>query len=165
MIVFASAGAMIGLAIFYRFPATQFQDLLAGAITMFGVILVARPHPIRLSTIAARSLDVLAGASQALFGISGPVAMTRLMSTHHDKTIVRNYALAFFLSLNVFRGSAYVINHTFTPDILKMMWVSAPFLAVALWFTNHLHFKVPQGHFRQVVSWAILIGGLTLFFR
>lgn len=165
MLAFAVIGALAGLFIFYRFPEHLFRHLLAGAITLFGVLLVAHPHPVALSPLAARSLDVLAGASQALFGISGPVAMTRLMSTYHDKTIVRNYALAFFLSLNIVRAATYAINQTFTLEILNMMWVSAPFLAVALWSTNHLHFRVPQGHFRQVVSWAILIGGVTLFFR
>jgi len=165
MLVFALVGALAGLIIFYRFPEHLFRHLLAGAITLFGIVLVARPRPMALSPLAARSLDILAGASQALFGISGPVAMTRLMSTYHDKTIVRNYALAFFLALNIVRAAAYALRHTFTPEIAQMMWVSAPFLVVALWTTNHLHFRVPQGHFRQVVSWAILIGGVTLFFR
>jgi uncharacterized membrane protein YfcA len=165
MLVFAVIGALTGLVIFYRFPEHLFRHVLAGAITLFGILLVARPHPVALSPLAARSLDVLAGASQALFGISGPVAMARLMATWHDKTIVRNYALAFFLSLNIVRAATYTVRHTFTPEILQMMWVSAPFLAVTLWTTNHLHFRVPQGHFRQVVSWAILIGGVTLFFR
>jgi uncharacterized membrane protein YfcA len=165
MLAFALVGALAGLFIFYRFPADLFQQLLASAITLFGILLVARPRPMALSPVSARSLDMLAGASQALLGISGPVAMTRLMSTYDDKTIVRNYALAFFLSLNVVRAAAYLVKQTFTSQILDMMWVSAPFLIVALWSTNHLHFRVPQGHFRQVVSWAILLGGVTLFFR
>ena len=46
-----------------------------------------------------------------------------------------------------------------------MMLVSAPFLVVALWFSNLLHFKVNERVFRRVVAWIILLGGCTLFFR
>jgi uncharacterized membrane protein YfcA len=93
------------------------------------------------------------------------VAMTRMLATFPDKTTVRNYALAFFLALNLFRVAGYVLNGTFTPDILQMMLVSGPFIAVALWFSNHLHFRVNERRFRQVVAWVILAGGVSLFFR
>ncbi len=43
--------------------------------------------------------------------------------------------------------------------------LSAPFLLAALWFSNHLHFKVNENLFRRVVSWIILIGGISLFYH
>ncbi|MCK7576974.1 MAG: hypothetical protein MZV65_14775 [Chromatiales bacterium] len=48
------------------------------------------------------------------------------MATFDDKTTVRNYALAFFLALNLFRAGGYVVNGTFTPAILEMMLWSGP---------------------------------------
>ncbi len=54
----------------------------------------------------ARSLDTLVGASQALFSISGPIAMTRMLATWQDKAVVHNYAPAFFLALNVLHAGA-----------------------------------------------------------
>jgi uncharacterized protein len=165
MLVFAGMGAVAGLYLFYQFPLPLFQMLLAAAITLFGTYLVVSPNRFRLTPAVARSLDTLAGFSAALFGISGPVTMTRLMATFSDKTIIRNYAFAFFLSLNLFRVGGYVLNGTFTRPILEMMLISGPFIAVALWHSNQLHFHVNEKLFRRVVAWVVLLGGLSLFFR
>jgi len=165
MLAFAAAGGALGLWLFYQFPATIFQLLLAATITFFGLYLVSAPGKLKLAPRQAHALDVLAGISQALFGISGPVAMTRMLSTFPDKTTVRNYALAFFLGLNLFRAGGYLLNGTYTPGILQMMIITAPFLAVALWVSNRLHFRIHESVFRRVVAWVILLGGVSLFFR
>jgi len=165
MLGFAVLGGAAGLYFFYQVPLHVFKLLLAATISLSGLFLVMAPSGIRLAPPVARALDTLAGASQALFGISGPIAMTRLMATFREKTTIRNYALAFFLVMNMFRAGGYVVNGTFTPQIFRMMLVSGPFLAVALWFSNHLHFRVNDGLFRRVVAWVILFGGISLFFR
>jgi len=165
MLAFALAGGFLGLALFDRAPLALFQQLLAAAITVFGLWLVLAPRKLSLAPGQARVLDTVAGLSQALFGISGPVAMTRLLATFPDKTTVRNYALAFFLPLNVFRLGGYLLQGTLTPAIGQMMLVSGPFIVAALWFSNHLHFRVNESLFRRVVAWVILLGGLSLFFR
>jgi len=165
MLVFAGIGAVFGLYLFYKFPLPLFQTLLAATITLFGIYLVVAPNRFRLTPILARSLDTLAGFSAALFGISGPVTLTRLLATYSDKTVVRNYALAFFLSMNLFRVGGYVLNGTITQPILEMMLVSGPFIAVALWHSNQLHFHVNEKLFRRVVAWVVLFGGLSLFLR
>lgn len=165
MLGFAALGGILGLYLFYQFPSELFHRLLAGTIVIFGLYLVIGPKRVRLGQLTQRVLDTVAGASQALFGISGPIAMTRLLGSFDDKLVIRNYALAFFLSLNIFRASGYLINHTITPDIVEMMLISGPFLVVALWYSNHLHFKVDQQTFRRVVSWMILLGGIMMFFN
>lgn len=165
MLAFAALGGVLGLYLFYRFPHALFQLLLAAVITLSGIYMVAAPGRLRLTSPQARALDTLAGVSQALFGISGPVAMTRLLATFPDKTTVRNYALAFFLGLNLFRAGGYLLNGTYTAAIVEMMLVTAPFLVVALWYSNRLHFRVNESWFRRVVAWVILIGGVSLFFR
>lgn len=162
MLIFASAGSVAGLLLFYRFSTETFYYLLACAICTFGLFLVVSPKVIKLNYVTQRILDVLAGVSQALFGISGPIAMTRLIGSFDQKIIIRNYALAFFLCMNLFRAGAYIINQTLTDEIITMMLVSAPVLAIVLWNANHLHLKINEMVFRKVVSWIIFIGGLSL---
>jgi len=163
MLGFATLGAFAGLWLFYYFSADTFHVLLASAISLFGLYLVAFPSRIRIGPVAARALDMFAGASQALFGISGPIAMTRLLGTFDHRTVVRNYALAFFLALNLFRLGGYLVNGTIDSEIQRMMAVAGPVLAVVLWFSNRLHFHVNEVAFRRVVAWAVLAGGLSLF--
>lgn len=164
MVGVAALGSLLGFYVFNQIPTEPFRMLLAIVITLFGVYLVVAPGKLKINGVVARVLDFIAGISQALFGISGPIAMTRLMATHTDKLVIRNYALAFFLSLNVFRGIGYAINGSITEPLMEMMLISAPILAFSLWYSNHLHFKVPDEHFKKVVAWIILFGGLSLFF-
>lgn len=163
MLGFAVIGAFAGLYLFYAFPPKIFQYALASMITLSGIYLVFFPGRLKVGPKSARILDTAAGTSQALFGISGPIAMTRLLGTFDDKTLIRNYALAFFLSLNLFRAGGYIVNETISAEIVMMMLYAGPFLAVALWYSNHLHFKLNEKLFRRVVSWLILLGGISLF--
>jgi len=164
MVVVAALGSLLGFYIFNQIPTGPFRMLLAIVITLFGIYLVVAPGRLKIGGPLARLLDFISGISQALFGISGPIAMTRLLATHTDKLVIRNYALAFFLSLNVFRGIGYTVNGSVTEPILEMMLISAPILVLSLWYSNHLHFKVRDEHFKKVVAWIILFGGLSLFF-
>jgi uncharacterized membrane protein YfcA len=165
MLFFAGLGAIAGFALFYYFSASVFQVLLASAITAAGLFLVIAPHRAKFNPAGMRVMDTLAGTSQALFGISGPIAMTRLLATYRDKNTVRHYAFAFFLAMNSLRAIEYTIHGTYTGEILWMMVVSAPFLAVTLWFSNQLHLHINEQMFRKVVAWMILVGGLSLFYR
>lgn len=165
MLLFAFLGAVVGFTLFYYVSSGTFQILLAAAITSAGLFLVIAPHRARFNPAGLRVMDTLAGTSQALFGISGPIAMTRLLATFPDKNTVRHYAFAFFLYMNVLRASEYAIHGTYTDEILWMMLVSCPFLAVTLWFSNQLHLHINEQVFRKVVAWMILLGGLSLFYR
>ncbi|GAB4506995.1 MAG: hypothetical protein Tsb0026_00520 [Sulfuricaulis sp.] len=165
MLVFAFMGAIVGFTLFYNVSSGTFQMLLAAAITVAGLFLVVVPHRAKFNPAGMRIMDTLAGTSQALFGISGPIAMTRLLATYRDKNTVRHYAFAFFLAMNSLRATEYAVHGTYTGEILWMMAVSAPFLAVTLWFSNQLHLHINEQVFRKVVAWMILIGGLSLFYR
>ena len=165
MLAFGSIGGIAGITLFYQFRSETFYLLLTSAISLFGLYLVISPHKIKLNSATQRFLDILAGISQALFGISGPIAMTRLLGSFEDKLIIRNYALAFFLGMNIFRAVLYLFKATFTPQILEMMLYSGPVLAVVLWNANHLHLHINEQVFRKVVSWIIFLGGLTLLLR
>lgn len=165
VLCFAGLGAVAGFALFYYFSANAFQALLASAISAAGLFLVIAPHRARFGPTGMRAMDTLAGTSQALFGISGPIVMTRLLATFKEKAVVRHYAFAFFLSMNALRAVEYLVHGTYTVEIVEMMVFSAPFLAITLWFSNQLHLRINERTFRRVVSWMILLGGLTLFYR
>ncbi|MDX5151954.1 MAG: sulfite exporter TauE/SafE family protein [Acidiferrobacterales bacterium] len=162
---FALAGGLVGITVFYHFPSDGFRYLLASVITLTGVYLVMSPKRFAITPRLGRGLDLLGGMSQGLVGISGPIVLTRLLGTYDNKTLVRNYALAFYLTLNLGRLSVYLASGTIGNDILNMMLISGPILFVVLWFSNHLHFKTNEALFRKVVSWVILFGGISLFFH
>ena len=165
MILYASVGSVLGLYLFYYFSPEVFQQLLALAITLFGLYLVTASRSFKIPRPVQRMLDTLAGVSQAMFGISGPIAMTRLLGSFDNKLVIRNYALAFFLSLNMIRAGSYLAHDTITVEIAHAMLISGPVLAVVLWYSNRLHMHVNEVLFRRVVSWMILLGGVSLLIR
>ena len=165
MLVFAALGGVAGTWLFYYSSAGLFQLLLGSSIVLFGVYLLARPRPPRLRSLPARLLDVLAGFSQALFGISGPVAMTRLFGTFSEPAQVRAYALAFFLAMNALRAAGYVVSGAITRDIVVMIAVAAPFLLIALPIANRWHAHVNDRWFRRVIAVLVLGGGTSLLLR
>lgn len=163
MLGFAALGGTAGTWLFYHLDAPLFRRALATTIAVFGVYLLIAPRRLRLPPWGARVFDGMAGVSQSLFGISGPIAMTRLLASFDDKTVVRNYALAFFLAMNVLRAGGYAVAGLIDATVVRMMLVSAPGLAIALWFANDLHPTVSERLFRRAVAWAIVAGGVSMF--
>lgn len=163
MLAYGAIGALAGAIAFNILPHDYFKYALSTMITFFGVLLIMTPGKLKLPVAIQRLLDVLAGMSQTLFGMCGPLVMTRLLSTFTDKTMIRNYGLGFFLGVNSYRAIAYAIDGSITLEIAKIMVYSAPFLIIALWNANHLHFKINDKIFRRVIAWVIFIGGISMF--
>jgi len=159
MLSLAAIGGVLGVYLFMLIPLDLFRMLLAGMITLVGIFLVIAPS-FRLHPAVRRILDFFAGISHALFGISGPIVMTRLIGTFEDKTVIRNAALAFFMGLNVIRGSYYLINQTITPVIWHMFSFSAPVLIPIIFFADRLHFGLDDARFKKVIAWIILGCGI-----
>ena len=164
MLVSATIGAIIGGWLFGHIPNHIFRRMLAVIITLSGIYLVMSPG-IKVGKKVRRVLDLIAGLSHALFGISGPIVMTRLLGTFEDKTVIRNGALLFFFSMNIERAINYQIHDQITPDIWRMFAISAPFLFIVLFFSEKLHLKISDQKFKKVVSWVILFSGIIYFFR
>lgn len=165
VLAFASAGAVLGLVVFLNISGQQFALWLALVLIAAGAYLFYRPHVVRLSRNAGYMLDISAGFSQGLFGISGPISMTRFLGTFSDKTVVRNYGFAFFLALNLVRAGGYAASGEFDAALLRMMWVTAPVLVIVLWIANRWHFQLSDLGFRRVAAWLIMLGGVSLLLR
>lgn len=165
MVLVATAGLLFGMWTFFRLDEGVYRRLLALMFLATGVWLLRTPHGFRFKPAAARALDLLGGVSQGLFGISGPIMMTRLLGSFDAKTVVRNYALAFFLVMNLSRTAGYVARGSLDREILLMMLATAPALIGAAFVGNRLHHRVSERGFRTVVAWLIVVGGVVMLFR
>jgi len=165
VLAFAAAGTVAGLLLFTRLTDARYVQLLAWMLVLTGAYILARPHVPRLGSLTGHGLDLLAGISQGLFGISGPISMTRFLGTFTGKTVVRNYGLAFFLALNLVRTAGYASSGVFDEQTAWMMLVSAPVLGIVLWRANRWHFRVSESGFRRGIGILVVIGGLSLLWR
>ena len=164
MMAFAAVGGVLGGYFFVQIPQDLFRRLLALVIVMAGIFLIVSPN-FRINATGNRILDFSAGLSHSLFGISGPIVMTRLLGTFDDKTLIRNNALMFFCGLNSIRAVYYFVNGAITPDIQKMYLVSAFFLIPILFFAERLHVRINDVIFKRVVAWIILFCGIIYLIK
>jgi len=165
VLAFALVGAIAGLLVFNHMSAALYAQCLALMLVATGLHLFYRPSPLRVSVSTGHALDTGAGFAQGLFGISGPISMTRFLGTFDDKTVVRNYGFAFFLTLNLVRAVGYTVSGQFDRQALFMMLAAAPVLMLVLWFANRWHFKLSDRGFRRVAAGLIVLGGVSLFAR
>ena len=163
----ATIGALLGLYLFESLDSKIFFYLLAGVITFSGLSMIYKPGKFKLNIIHKLIFDFLAGVGGILFGISGPLVVTRFLSTFKNKTAIRNHTFVVFLAFNAIRLVRYLTKDpiSITPEIWKAMYISAPLLIIVLWFANYLHLKVNEKVFRTVIAWVVLIGGVMLFFK
>jgi uncharacterized membrane protein YfcA len=164
MIILAIFGGLAGGYFFVKIPHELFQTLLSAVIILVGVFLIFSPG-FKIGRAGQRILDVLAGFSHSLFGISGPIVMTRLLGTFEDKTRIRNHALLFYFSINIIRGTYYTANGSITPGIWRMFCFSAPVLIPVLFLSDKLHFKMNDTVFKKIVAWIIFLSGVIYFFK
>jgi uncharacterized membrane protein YfcA len=165
MVLVATAGLLFGMWTFFLLDDAIYRRLMALMFLATGAWLLRAPHGFRLRPAMARTLDLLGGVSQGLFGISGPIMMTRLLGSFDTKTVVRNYALAFFLVMNLARTTGYVARDSIGREVLLMMAVTAPALIGAAFVGNRLHHRVSEKGFRRVVAWLIVVGGVVMLLR
>jgi len=165
VLLFATAGAVLGLVVFHQMNSALYAQCLALVLIATGLYLFYRPAHVRAGAGTGHVLDTSAGFAQGLFGISGPISMTRFLGTFDNKTVVRNYGFAFFLTLNLVRAAGYTISGQFDQQIATMMLVATPVLGIVLWFANRWHFRLSEQGFRRMAAGLIVIGGLSLFFR
>ncbi|MDA8140416.1 MAG: sulfite exporter TauE/SafE family protein [Desulfobacteraceae bacterium] len=164
MLALAALGGLAGSYFFIQIPQEIFRRLLAATIIAAGIFLIIGPR-FRLGPVTQRVLDFLAGVSHALFGISGPIVMTRLLGSLEDKTMIRNSALFFFSGLNCVRAVYYLLHGSITAQIQHMFVVSAIFLIPILMTAERLHFKLNDLLFKKVVAWIILFCGVVYMLR
>jgi uncharacterized membrane protein YfcA len=164
MLGFAALGSILGGFFFAQIPLLIFQRMLAAVIMLAGLFLIVTPH-FRLGCVGRRSLDFAAGVSHALFGISGPIVMTRLLGSLADKTVIRNNALCFFTGLNCIRAGYYFANGAITPQIQRMFIVSFICLPPVLLLSQRLHFRLNDALFRKAVAWVILLCGIAYLLK
>ena len=164
MLGLAAVGSILGGFFFAHIPLSIFRRILAAVIVLAGIFLIVTPH-FRLGGVGRRILDFTAGVSHALFGISGPIVMTRLLGTLTDKTVMRNNALCFFTGLNCIRAGYYFVNGAITPQIQQMFFWSAFCLPPVLLLSHRLHFKLNDTLFKKIGAWIILLCGMVYLFR
>ncbi len=106
----------------------------------------------------------LGGVIHGAFSSGGPLLIVYVTRVIRDKSAFRATMCAFWFSLNLIMMVRNAVAGVFTPDVLTMLLVTLPFLAVGTLIGNWAHHKVKEGSFTKLVYGVLLLSGLFMLY-
>ena len=162
LLPFSLSGITIALWLLVNTDVTVLTLTLGIFIFCYAVYSLL-PHEIKSGSrwwaVAAGSSAGLIGA---LFGTGGPFYVLYLKMRQVTKQQFRATITMIFLVDGGARMSGYFYTDLFTQKTVMLSLVLLPVLFVAMYVGQHLHIKINDHRFNQVVSVLLLVSGLSL---
>ena len=162
LLPFSLAGITIALWLLVNTDVTVLTLTLGIFILCYAVYSLL-PHEIKSGSrwwaVAAGSSAGLIGA---LFGTGGPFYVLYLKMRQVTKQQFRATITMIFLVDGGARMTGYFYSDLFTHKMVILALVLLPVLILAMYVGQHLHIKMNDHRFNQVVSVLLLVSGLSL---
>jgi len=162
LLPFSLAGITIALWLLVNADVTVLTFMLGIFIFCYAVYSLL-PHEIKSGSrwwaVAAGSFAGLIGA---LFGTGGPFYVLYLKMRQVNKQQFRATITMIFLVDGGARMFGYFYTDLFTNKMVILALVLLPVLILAMYVGQHLHIKINDHRFNQVVSVLLLVSGLSL---
>ena len=162
LLPFSLAGITIALWLLVNADITVLT-LTLGIFIFCYAIYSLLPHNIKSGSrwwaVAAGSSAGLVGA---LFGTGGPFYVLYLKMRQVTKQQFRATITMIFLVDGGARMLGYYYSDLFTSKMVTLALVLLPVLMLAMYVGQHLHIKINDHRFNQVVSVLLLVSGLSL---
>lgn len=161
--------SLLGIVIAIRLLVSVDANILVMSLGVF-VLLYSIYSLLPLSIHAgSRRWAILAGSCGgmvgALFGTGGPFYVLYLKMRQLDKNQFRATIAMIFLFDGGARMTGYALNGLFTPQALWMIAILMPVLFLGMYVGHHLHIKIDQQRFNQVISVLLMVSGIMLIVK
>ena len=101
----------------------------------------------------------------ALFGTGGPFYVIYLKIRQLDKSQFRATIAMIFLVDGGVRIAGYTASGLYTSQVLLLVAILFPVLFAGMYVGHHLHIKIDQKRFNQVISLILMMSGLMLLYK
>lgn len=105
------------------------------------------------------------GLVGALFGTGGPFYVVYFKLRQLDKNQFRATIAMTFLVDGGARMTSYALNGLFTTQVLWLVLTLFPVLFAGMYVGHHLHIKIDQQRFNQVISVLLILSGVMLIYK
>ena len=105
------------------------------------------------------------GAVGALFGTGGPFYVVYLKMRQLNKSQFRATIAMIFLVDGGARMTGYALHGLYTQQVLLLVLMLFPVLFAGMYAGHHLHIKIDQHRFNQVISVLLMISGVVLIVK
>lgn len=165
LLPFSLVGIMIAVWLLVNVDA----NILVRALGVF-VILYSVYSLLPLADLAgSRKWAIVAGSCGglvgALFGTGGPFYVVYLKMRQLDKSRFRATIAMIFLVDGGVRIAGYTANGLYTSQVLLLVAILFPVLFVGMYVGHHLHIKIDQKLFNQLISVILMMSGAMLLYK
>ena len=105
------------------------------------------------------------GLLGSMFGLSGPPLIFYFKAKGLPKQEFRVALLSIFLAMSFFRVIVYGAMGLYPVVVLKSALVTVPFVLIGLTLGAALHHHIPEGLFKGLTSFLLLVSGVLLLLR
>ena len=130
--------------------------------SIYSLLPLPTPKGSRKWAILAGSLGGLVGA---LFGTGGPFYVVYLKMRQLNKGAFRATVAMIFLVDGGIRIFGYAINGLYSIQIITLLLVLFPVLFIGLYVGHHLHVKINETRFNQMISVLLMMSGFVLIYK
>lgn len=168
LLPFTAAGTILGVTLLVSLPVTPLLTVLGILVIGFGIRMLIAPQGHRLiSRLWAMPAGLTGGALGGAFG-TGAATPPMIYLTHRlsDKAQVRGtfsgYAiLDYSFRLIVFAVAGLLLDY----DLLLMVAVTLPAMALGLYAGNRLHGRISHEQALRVISVLLIVSGASLIWK
>jgi len=105
------------------------------------------------------------GIVGALFGTGGPFYAAYLKLRQLDKGAFRATIVMIFLFDGGARMTGYAVTGLFTEQVLTLVAILLPVFLAGMYVGNHLHIKIDQKRFNQIISLLLVLSSIMLIIK
>jgi len=158
----------VGLALYLL--KTMDAKLLLHALAVFILLFAAYTLLIRIparnhSRLWAAPVGCFGGLVGTLFGTGGPFYVIYLQLRTLEKSQFRATFAAIFLLDGTYRIAGYLLMGFFNVNLLLLLAVMLPVMAVSIYLGGRIHTTVTQETFKRGISLLLLASGAILLLK
>lgn len=165
LVPFTLIGVVVAAWLLVNIDANLLVTALAVFIMLYSIYSLL---PVQISS-AGRIWALPAGCSGGmvgtLFGTGGPFYVIYLKMRKLEKGPFRATISMIFLIDGGARVSAYAITGLYTQQVLILLLVLFPVLFLGIYAGNHLHIRIDQKRFNQLISMLLLMSSVMLLYK
>ncbi len=165
IIPFSFLGIAIAVWLLVNIDANYLTTALGLFVLLYSVYSLCSVSIHAGSRIWALPAGLGGGAVGALFGTGGPFYVLYLKMRQLDKRHFRATIAMIFLLDGGARISGYAMHGLYTPQVLILVLMLFPVLIAGMVVGHHLHIKIDQQRFNQVISVLLLLSGVMLIIK
>lgn len=165
ILVFMIIGVALGMKLFTLLPLGFLLKIYAFFIILMALKGIFVKGEIQTPKWVLIGVILLAGVVHGMFVSGGPLIMIYVAKKLKSKSSFRATLAVVWIVLNSYLAFSHYNQGVFTPENIKLLWMSIPPFAFGMIAGNILHYKMSQASFLKLSYILLSISGMALIVK